>query len=806
MLANATRLCGAEFGMLATYDGGFHGVAVTGVPPVFAEAVSPGTVPKDSALGRLERTKETIHVLDVAQDPGFARVLSTSNPQLKEVRTLLAVPMLKESDLVGAIVIYRKDVRPFIEKQIELVENFAEQAVIAIENVRLLTELRDSLDRQIATSDVLRVISSSPGELDPVFQTILENATRLCEAKMGIFYRWDGEALHATSMLGVPPAFEEYVRSLPVYRMGPHTNLGRMVATKLTVACDDLAATEHVAQREPQPLAAVELGGIRSCLHVPMLKENELVGAFIVFRQEVRPFTAKQVELVESFAAQAVIAIENTRLLTELRELLEQQTATAEVLSVISSSPGDIEPVFAAMLEKALRICESQSGILLRYDGDALETVAMLGVPKDFGIVWGRNPFRVDPDSNMGRMLRGRDVVHDLDLAQSPQYLRRDAVAVAGVEIGGVRTCLHVPMLKDNEVVGAFVTWRSTVRAFTDKQIELVENFAAQAVIAIENVRLLTELRARTDELARSVEELRALGEVVAGGQLDARPSDRADHHRRQVGAAVAHRRGRDLCRSTRTAQEFALRATLGMGEQLIIGDRRASASGSTTRGDRARRRRSARRCRSPTCATSARSPVTDLILRDAGFRALLVMPLLAPRPHRRRARGAPPRAGRVPRRRPSICSQTFAAQAVIAIENVRLFNEIEEKSRQLEVASQHKSQFLANMSHELRTPLNAILGYTELMVDGLYGDVPEKAQGVLERVQSNGRHLLGLINDVLDLSKIEAGQLTLALEDYSVADMVRRVDGGDRVAGPRQEARAQARRARPACRRGTRR
>ena len=329
---------------------------------------------------------------------------------------------------------------------------------------------------------MLGVISSSPGQLEPVFASILSNATRLSESPMGILYRWDGEALHAAATLGVPPAFAEYMRRLPVYRLGPHTNLGRMVATKETIHCDDLAATQAVRAGEAQPLAAVEVGGIRTCLHVPMLKENELIGAFVVFRQEVRPYSEKQIELVENFAAQAVIAIENARLLTELRtrtdeltESLEQQTATSEVLQVINSSPGELAPVFDVMLEKAMRLCEAAFGLMHTYDGTRFHALAVRGIAGA-----AAEPFHEwvpDLGSALERVVSGERVVHIPDVVDTDAYRSGVASRVKLVELTGARTALWVALRKDDALLGTFVIYRQEVRPFSDKQIALVREF-----------------------------------------------------------------------------------------------------------------------------------------------------------------------------------------------------------------------------------------------------------------------------------------------------------------------------------------
>jgi signal transduction histidine kinase len=446
----------------------------------------------------------------------------------------------------------------------------------------------------------------------------------------------------------------------------------------------------------------------------------------------------------------------------ELSESLQQQTATSQVLQVISSSPGELKPVFDTMLDNATRICEAAFASMLLREGDAFRRVAIHNAPQAYLAFNERSPILTpQATSSLQRFVETKKVLHIPDMAaEAPE----DPIA----KFGGARTLLVVPMLKEDELLGAMGIYRQEVRPFTDKQIELVQNFAAQAVIAIENVRLLNELRARTDDLARSVGELQALGDVsqAVNSTLDLETvlttivGRAVQLSRTDAGAIYVFDEAR---------QEFRLRATYGMSEDMIVAitDRRIG-TGDAHIGPAATERRP---IQVPDIQNEPPSPVNDINLH-AGYRAVLIIPLLRP-DHivgalvvRRKSPGEFPQST-------IDLLETFADQSVVAIQNARLFSEIEEKGKQLAVASQHKSQFLANMSHELRTPLNAILGYTELILDGIYGEAPEKAQAVLKRVESNGRHLLGLINDVLDLSKIEAGQLTLTLTDYSMKDVL---------------------------------
>jgi signal transduction histidine kinase len=445
----------------------------------------------------------------------------------------------------------------------------------------------------------------------------------------------------------------------------------------------------------------------------------------------------------------------------ELSESLAQQTATSEVLQVISSSPGELSPVFKTMLENGTRICEAAFGSLLLYEDGRFRRVAVHNPPTTYAEYAQKNPIVPPNENTLAAILKTKRAVHIDDMAtHSPD----SPIA----KFGGARTFVIVPMLKEDELIGVIGIYRHEVRPFSEKQIELLTNFANQAVIAIENVRLLNELRSRTDELARSVGELQALGDV---SQAVNSTLDLETVLTTIVGRAV------QLSRTDAGAiyvfdeakQEFKLRATYGMSEAMIVAitDRRIGIADAHI-GPAATERR-------PIQVADVRNepatPVNEINLRE-GYRAILIVPLLRPGNIvgalvvRRKAPGEFPQST-------IDLLETFGDQSVVAIQNARLFSEIEEKGKQLAVASQHKSQFLANMSHELRTPLNAILGYTELILDSIYGEVPEKAQGVLKRVESNGRHLLGLINDVLDLSKIEAGQLVLSLTDYSMKDVL---------------------------------
>ncbi len=532
MLANAVRICEAKFGFMNRYDGNTWKVAaVHGAVPAYTEYLQqqgykrPG---RETVVARIARTNQTVHIADLAASRGYVErdPVVVAAVEIGGVRTMLGVPMLKEDKLIGAILLYRQEVRPFTDKQIELVTNFANQAVIVIENARLLNELRqrtedlgESLEQQTATSEVLSVIFSSPGELQPVFDTMLENAVRICEASFGALLRFEGGAWRSAAMLGVPPAFAEFWQR-GLQRPGPRTALGRVIETRRTVHIADVTTEPAYVEGEPIFVAAVNLGRFRTVLAVPMLKDNELIGVFAIYRQEVRPFSDKQIELVQNFTNQAVIAIENTRLLNELRqrttdlsEALEQQTATSEVLRVISSSPGELGTVFQTMLVNATKVCEATFGNLTLWEGDGFRAVAVHGETA-FTERRKQQP-KINivgyPTLPLARLAASKSVVHVADFRTEQVYLERHPPTVELVEVGGARTLLCVPMLKEDDLIGAIVLYRQEVRPFSNKQIELVKNFAAQAVIAIENVRLLNELRESLQQQTATAEVLRVI-------------------------------------------------------------------------------------------------------------------------------------------------------------------------------------------------------------------------------------------------------------------------------------------------------
>jgi signal transduction histidine kinase len=482
---------------------------------------------------------------------------------------------------------------------------------------------------------------------------------------------------------------------------------------------------------------------------------------------EVRPFSEKQIKLLETFADQAVIAIENVRLFQELKESLERQTATSEILGVIASSPTDIQPVLQ------VRLCNALDAQIWRVEGDRLRFAAQYGSIPTFNVEEGRPIVR---GLAGGKAILDRETVHIQD-AFAPNVQTEFPETWALTHEVGVRTLLATPLLREGIAIGYIMIRRMEFGPFTDKQIALLKTFADQAVIAIENVRLFQELEARTRELAQSVGELRALGEV---GQAVSSTLDLQTVLSTIVRHAIQLSRtdGGVVYEYDEAAEEFHLRASHLMEREVVEALRATPVrpgQGATGR---------AATMRAPVqlpdilseqefTATRARP-----IFARLGYRSVLAVPLLreariigALTVWRKEAGNFSPEVVNLLR--------TFATQSALAIQNARLFREIEEKGRQLELASKYKSQFLASMSHELRTPMNAVLGYTRMLLMNVYGELPEKVKDVHQRIDKSGRHLLGLINDVLDFSKIEAGQLTLTINPYSIKDVIQAVVAG---------------------------
>jgi signal transduction histidine kinase len=610
-----------------------------------------------------------------------------------------------------------------------------------------------ALEQQTATSEVLGVISRSPGELEPVFQAMLQHAVTICEAKFGQMFLREGGGVRAVAHLGVPAALVEHDQRRGVFQPSATGGLWRAIHTKQAVHIADLSA-ENVLN------PAARLGGARSYIAVPMLKEDEPIGAIVIYRQEVRPFNNKQIELLQNFAAQAVIAIENTRLLNELRESLAQQTATADVLKVISRSTFDLQAVLDTLVESAARLCEADMAAISRPMGEVFEHLTSYGYSPAHKQYMQTHPIPSGRGSVSGRTVLDGKVVHILDVKADPDYTLIDRERF-------VRTMLGVPLLREGTAIGVIVLQRSTVRPFSDKQIELATTFADQAVIAIENARLFNELRESLQQQTATAEVLKVISHSSFDLQavLDTLTVSAARHCEAQMAAIVRQKDTGSYYFATSygisaDSNNYFKSVVIKAGRGTVVG--RALQEGRTVQ--------------VPDVLADPEYTWSEAQERT-GLRSVLAVPLLR--------EGHPIGVFVLARSvtRPFTDKQvevvtTFADQAVIAIENVRLFDEIQDKSRQLGEASQHKSQFVSSVSHELRTPLNAIIGLTEMMVKNAARFGTEKAQEPLQRVNRAGTHLLGLINQVLDLSKIEAGKLEFNLQTVQLAPLIKEVIG----------------------------
>jgi GAF domain-containing protein len=768
LIENATRLCEADKGFILKEDRGCLRPLVSyGISADYKEFVerNPPPVTRGSVSGRTALERRVVHVADVLADPEYD---GTDYQRLGGYRTVLGVPMLREGALLGVIIIHRTEVRPFTEKHIELVTTFADQAVIAIENVRLFQELHarnrdltEALEQQTATADILRVISSSPTDLQPVLDAVATSSARLCEAQDAAVIRLGADGYRVVAHYG-PMAWPGTGEVVPLSRTTP---VGRSISDRRTVHVHDLAAALTDYQ---DAQTFVERFGTRTVLAAPLLREGGPIGAIVIRRVEVRPFAPKQVSLLQTFADQAVIAIENVRLCKELQtrnaeltETLEQQTATSEVLKVISRSTFDLQPVLEMVTESAVRLCGGERALIFRFDGEVFRVAATHNVSPELREFVERHPFRPGRQNATARCALERRTIHIDDVWTDPEY------AYPAREMDPYRTVLAVPMLRGDDLLGVIVVNRNEVRPFTQRQIELVTTFADQAVIAIENVRLFKELRARTDELTCSVEQLTVLGDVgrALSWTLD------LDTVLQTIVTRASELARTDACsvfEYDETTEAFHLRATHNLDEAVVALARRSP----TRKGEGIQGRMAVTRqpVQIPDIAAedAYRGPLRDILLRT-GTRALLAIPLL---------REDELIGGfTVNRNTPGVFGpeviellQTFATQSALAIQNARLFRELADKSRQLEAASRHKSEFLANMSHELRTPLNAILGFSEVLAERMFGEVNDKQAEYLQDILSSGRHLLSLINDILDLSKVEAGRLELELGRFHLA------------------------------------
>jgi signal transduction histidine kinase/putative methionine-R-sulfoxide reductase with GAF domain len=783
---SAARVCDEDNAAIRVVEGD-HFVSAAVFGPLEADLGRRLPIDRDTPSGRAILDRRTVHIEDMpavaeAESPGRALIYRRVG-----FRTGIAVPMLRDGVAVGTIIIRRMVVRPFSDREIALLEAFADQAAIAVENARLFQELEqrnaqlqesnrqvsEALEQQTATAEVLRVIASSPSNVNAALQTIAETAHRLSASKWASIRVIEGDTSTIAAVVGDSPrSFHVVGMRIPIARLSPSAEAVRLGQTVHT------ADVQSEEMRTQYPETSHD--GQRTSLHVPLMSGSRVIGLLSQSRDVVAPYSGAEIALLETFADQAVIAIENARLFEELaqrnRELseaLEQQTATAEVLRVIASSPTDLAAVLDSIIRSAAQLTDADFSTILQAEGNVLRVMASL-TPEEIRI-GAAHPF--SRGSVSSTVILDGVTIHEFSPAAEHLAKYPDSRMIAA----GYQAQLVAPLIRQGTPIGSLGVARRERVPFTDQQIALLETFADQAVIAIENARLFEELQDRVDEL-------RALGEV---GQA---VSSSLDIH--EVLATIIANATRlagadggslyEYDEATETLAPSGPLPTL-VPEDVDEDLTRTIRSGRIRLGDGAVGRAVA--SRGPVeiadilVPGSYSSPIRDSII-EAGFRSLLALPLL----HQDRPLGALV----VVRRTPGQFSaeimallQTFAGQCALAIHNARLFQQVQETSRALEVASQHKSTFLAHMSHELRTPLNAIIGYSEMLQEEAEDLGEQTFLPDLQRINGAGKHLLGLINDILDLSKIEAGRMDLYLESF---DLRRLVDDVEAVVRPLAE------------------
>jgi two-component system, NtrC family, sensor kinase len=779
LVENASRLSAADQAFIFRFENGTLNIAVAYNASVeireFVEQnpIVPG---RYSVTARAALERRTVHIPDILADPEY----TYQAWQVQPYRAVLGVPMLRGGDLLGVITLNRLEARPFTDKQIDLVTTFADQAVIAIENTRLLQELQtrnrdltESLEQQTATSEVLRVIASSPTELQPVLDTVIANAVTLAGAKQGHIRQYDGEFLRVVAHYNETAEQIAILQATPT-RPGLESLTGRaFLERKAKHILDAQAEPEDVMLFYQLQAHNRELG-MRTLLAVPLLREGAAIGTISIWRDYVEPFTERQIELVKTFADQAVIAIENVRLFQELQarnreltEALEQQTATSEVLNVIAHSPVELQPVYQAILANTTRLCEANIAALFLYDGEVLSTTASHGTTQEFAEHLEHS--RPSPSRETTTRLAAleRRTVHVADLLSDPAFSPKPRELY---EKENVRTVLSVPMLREDKLIGVITTWRREVRPFSDKQVALVKTFADQAVIAIENVRLFQEIQERTRELQLSLQEVGALSDVsrAVTSSLDLHEVlDTVAGH----AVNLSKSDGCGVFEFMPTRQAFDVVASHNLRNEFLNSIQETTIDLSTTTIGQAGGSRQP--IQIPDMADAQGHPYREFVLK-AGFRSVLTVPMGSDGVTRGIVlfRRSP---GQFDERVVNLMT-ALASQSKVAIENARLFREIEDKGRQIEAANRHKSEFLANMSHELRTPLNAIIGFSEVLLDPSLKVTEEEQSQFLMDVLSSGKHLLGLINEILDLAKIEAGRMELQIEPALLQDVVEAV------------------------------
>ena len=686
-------------------------------------------------------------------------------------RSVLAAPLLHEERALGTILVRRDKVRPFTDGEVALIETFARQAAIALANAQVVQqlqernhELADALERQTALADILQAISRAGADVQPVLDTIIASAARLCGSNIASLFRANGDHLDLVASFGASEEANELLRRAPPL-IAFSTSTGRAALLRQVVHTPDVLLDPNYARRDLHDVA-----GYRSVLAVPLLRGDELLGVFSLTRPQPEPFPERQIELVKAFADQAVIAIENARLLTELHERLAQQTAIGEILATITRSPTNAQPVFDAIAEQVERLVDGAGASLFAYDahgrpianGFGPRSAANLARRRELGLldpnpVVLANPAPTTRGTLSGRAFLERRTIRydDIQSESDPEYpaygrMQRNL---------GLHSLIGVPLLHEERALGVINVSRQEVRPFSNREVALVETFASQAAIAVANAQLFQQLQERTRDLAHSVEQLQAVFEVrqAVTSTLDLE-TVLTTIAARAVELSGAN--GGSIWELDEQAGHLTLRTAHQLDPELVALLRASPPAIGEGASGRAVATRAPVQIADTLDEGAYQGRLRAVVLR-AGFRALLAVPLL----HEDRVLGALMLNRNTPGAFPAETVElvkTFASQSAIALQNARLFAELDDKSRQLAIAGQHKSEFLANMSHELRTPLNAIIGFSEVLLEQYFGELNEKQDDYLKDILSSGQHLLSLINDILDLSKVEAGRMEL--------------------------------------------
>lgn len=768
----AARLCDADMASIARQDeAGFYQATNYNFPPDWVEysRAFRTFAGRGSISGRALLDKKAVQVADVEADSEY---IYREQQKKSGYRTFLAVPLLRNGQPVVLLNLGRTSVRPFTEKQIELVSTFADQAVIAIENARLFNEvqartndLSESLQQQTATAEILSVISSTPGDLVPVFEAMLSKAMHLCGANFGVLNTFDGKSFHTGATYGLPPAYDEFRRNRTL-EYGPGTAPARLLEGEPYVEFVDLLESETYRAGEPNRRALVDLGGARSLLAVPLLKDERVVGSVMIFRQEPQRFPDKQIALLNQFAAQAVIAIENARLLNELRESLQQQTATADVLKVISRSAFDLQTVLDTLVESATRLCDGDEGTIFQPSDGAYRLAAICGVSPRRKRFFENHLFRPGNETTTGRVLLEGRTIHIEDSQTDPDYRLSDPEPV--------RTRLGVPLLREGAPIGVFVLARREVRPFTEKQIELVQTFADQAVIAIENVRLFDEVQAKTRDLSEALTYQTGSSnilKVIASSPTDAGPVfaaivESACELCEAYDAVLRLKEGNDLCFSAHQGPIWTFRENWPISRNWTAGRSVIE--------------------RQPIHVHDLRSSEGDEFpegrARQQGDRTILSVPLL----REGEAIGA------ITLRRTEVnpfsdkqiaLLETFANQAVIAIGNVRLFEEVQARTRDLTESLQQQTatsdvlRVISASPGELEPVFQAMLENAGRLCEAkfamlfLYEENQFRAVGKWNLPPAWGEFLTK--NTILADPKVPLGRVVMTKQPVQVADIL---------------------------------